>query len=278
MGLLEKLTGGSFVTLAEINPPKGTDCTDMVSIADGARALVDAFLVPDMSNSVMRMSSLGASLILQQNGMESIMETRCSDRNRLSIQADLLSAGACGIRNVIAREGEEPSIGDHYEAKSVFDIHFPEILDLIAALNKGRDMADNELTGSPGFTVGASIEGLHSLPESAKDGLDFVVFPPVFAESSMQKLSINLEESMIPCIPTVIVLKSAGMARYLAAHYQELQIPEGLIKRVQNASYPSMECQSIAAELVTRVKDFGFGGVLVSAFGQESLLHRVLDP
>ena len=94
MDLQEKLTAGEFVILAEMEPPKGTDVSAMVASATSVKRTVDAFVVPEMSNAVMRLSSLGGSLLLQTKGLETVMQVCCRDRNRLALQGDLLAAQA----------------------------------------------------------------------------------------------------------------------------------------------------------------------------------------
>jgi methylenetetrahydrofolate reductase (NADPH) len=106
-----------------MEPPKGVDVSTMTENAiKGERVMVDAFVVPEMSNAVMRMSSLGGAMILQSKGLETVMQVNCRDRNRLALQADLLAAAGCGIENIMAVTGEDPSFGDHHQARSVYDI------------------------------------------------------------------------------------------------------------------------------------------------------------
>ena len=97
MQLKRKFESGEFAILAEMEPPKGVDTSRMVANARRIKDDVDAFLVPEMSNAVMRMSSLGAAMILQKQGMEAVIQVCCRDRNRLALQADLLAAFGCGI-------------------------------------------------------------------------------------------------------------------------------------------------------------------------------------
>ena len=136
MQLKRKFESGEFAILAEMEPPKGVDTSRMVANAKRVKNEVDAFLVPEMSNAVMRMSSLGAAMILQGLGMETVVQVCCRDRNRLALQADLLAAFGCGISNVMAVAGEEPSYGDHHQARSVYDIDIFELLQTIGKLAK----------------------------------------------------------------------------------------------------------------------------------------------
>ena len=101
-----------------MDTPKGVDVSDMVANAAKVKGLVDAFVVPEMNSAVMKMSSLGGAMILQSHGMETVMQACCRDRNRLAIQADLLAAYACGITNIMAVKGEDPSFGDHHQARA----------------------------------------------------------------------------------------------------------------------------------------------------------------
>ena len=147
MQLKRKFESGEFAILAEMEPPKGVDISRMVANARRIKDDVDAFVVPEMSNAVMRMSSLGAAMILQKQGMEAVIQVCCRDRNRLALQADLLAAFGCGIPNVMAVTGEDPSYGDHHQARPVNDIDIFELLQSIRELQNGKDMARIPLDG-----------------------------------------------------------------------------------------------------------------------------------
>src|SRR6056297_1585210 len=97
----KKLQTGNYVILAEMEPPKGVDISGLLKNASRIRGMVDAFVVPEMNSAVMRMSSLGLAMILQSQGLPAVMQICCRDRNRLALQADLLSAYACGISSLM---------------------------------------------------------------------------------------------------------------------------------------------------------------------------------
>lgn len=158
MSLKQKVATGAFAVLVEMEPPKGVDVSAMVANAQKVKGIVDAFVVPEMRNAVMRMSSLGCGMILQSKGMDVVMQVNCRDRNRLAIQADLLAANGCGIHNLMVVRGEDPSFGDHHQARAVNDIDLLELLGVIKELQKGRDMAGIELKGAPEFLVGSTVD------------------------------------------------------------------------------------------------------------------------
>ena len=161
MQLQEKLTSGKFAILAEMEPPKGTDTVAMIANAWAVKGKVDAFVIPEMSNAVMKMSSLGGALLLQSRGMETVLQVCCRDRNRLALQGDLLAAQALGVPNVMAVAGEEITHGDHHKARAVYDIDLPELLAAIQTQDANARMwqpvALNDVLRSAFQTAGRNL-------------------------------------------------------------------------------------------------------------------------
>ncbi len=139
MHLKNKFDVGKFTILAEMQPPKGVNVSTMVNSAVRLQNLVDAFLVPEMGNAVMRMSSLGGAMILQRKGLETIMQVNCRDRNRIALQADLLAAYGCGILNIMGVSGEDPGLGDHHQTKAVNDIDLMTLFKAVSTLQTGKE-------------------------------------------------------------------------------------------------------------------------------------------
>ncbi len=287
MKLKQKFDTGEFVILAEMEPPKGVDVSAMVTHAKRVKGEVDAFVVPEMSNAVMRMSSLGGAMILQSKGMETVMQVNCRDRNRIAIQADLLAANGCGIKNVMAVTGEEPSFGDHHQARSVYDIDLYELLRLIKELTNGRDMAGIELKGSPDFLAGTTVNAgakgrspeveLEEMNKKRAAGAEFFITPPLFDLSAIQPFLGRINLGEIKIIPTVLLLKSVGMARYMSRNVDHVYIPDDLIQRLQNAADKKRECVRVASELIGALKAEGFSGVFLVTIGWEHMLPEILS-
>lgn len=287
MPLNTKLDAGDFVVLAEMEPPKGVDVSAMVSNAARVKGMVDAFVVPEMSNAVMRMSALGGAMILQSKGMPTVMQVNCRDRNRLAIQADLLAAGACGVENLMAVTGEDPSYGDHHQARTVNDIDLPELLKVISGLTSGKDMAGIELSGAPQFMVGSTCQfgavgkspevEIDALNQKAGAGARFFITPPLFDVSAMEPYMMKLKSTQPAIIPTVLLLKSLGMARYMARNMSHIRIPDRFVERIQGAGDKVRECIQIAAEVVTSIKRAGYPGVMLATLGWENRLADILE-
>lgn len=286
MSLKSKLDAGEFVLLAEMEPPKGVDVSQMIQKATKVKGAVDAFVVPEMSNAVMRMSSLGGAMILQSRGMETIIQANCRDRNRIALQADLLAAQACGIRNVMAVTGEEPGFGDHHEAKAVYDITLLEMLKAIQSLQAGKDMAGIELFGATDFTTGSTVnafldgekldEEIKEMEMRIKAGARFLITPPVFDMDVLAPFMEKIKHLDVKIIPTVLLLKSVGMARYMARNVKSVKISDKLITRIRDAGDTVRECIIIASELLHGLKNKGVSGVQIATIGWEDRLPEIL--
>jgi methylenetetrahydrofolate reductase (NADPH) len=285
MPLQEKLTSGEFAILAEMEPPKGTNVSDMVAAATGVKRMVDAFVVPEMNNAVMRLSALGGALLLQSKGLETVMQVCCRDRNRLALQGDLLAAYALGVPSVMVVTGDEITHGDHHQAKAVNDLDLLELLGAVQTMQAGRDLAGVDLKGAPQFLVGATVkvtgeagalkQELADLDRKIAAGARFFTTQAVFDVESLEKFRQQVGPRPAAIIPTVMLLKSVGMARYINAH-MEMKIPEVFIARIQKSADRVRECVQIAAEFVAAVKKAGFPGVLVSTIGWEEKLPSIL--
>lgn len=258
----------------------------MLTNAKKVKGKVDAFVVPEMSSAVMRISSLGGALILKGNGFDTIFQVNCRDRNRLALQADLLAAGASGIEYVMTVNGDDPRFGDHHEAKAVNDLDLIELIRTINCLNNGKDMAGIELAGSPRFVTGSTVNAgasgqalvleLEEMKKKIDAGTSFFITPPLFDSAGIQPFLERVNLSKTKIIPTVLLLKSVGMARYIDRHMDNIKIPAALIDRIQASPDRVSECIKIASENIAMIKKEGFGGVLVSTIGWENRLPEIL--
>lgn len=286
MQLKRKLDEGRFVILSEIEPPKGVNVSGMINNARKVKGRVDAFVVPEMSNAVMRMSSLGGALLLQNNGLNAVMQVNCRDRNRIALQADLLAGYAGGIGTVMAVAGEDPGFGDHHQARAVHDIDLTELLRTIKGLRDGKDMVGIELDGAPNFFIGSTVNAgapgkspeleVEEMNRKIEAGAEFFISPPLFDLSAMDPFLKRIEGRQVRLIPTVLLLKSLGMARYISRNMDHIHIPDSLIKRLQKAGDKARECVLIAREMVAALKEAGFCGVMVSTMGWEDKLPDIL--
>lgn len=155
--LKEVLDRDEFAVTIEYNPPKGTNVSAILENAKTLRGRVSGVNVTDNTAAVMRASSLSVCRLLYEIGHDPVMQMTCRDRNRLGIQSDLLGAHLLGIRNILCLTGDYPTVGDHKDAKPVYDLDSVQVMQLVRGLNNGRDLAGNKLDGSTDFMIGGAI-------------------------------------------------------------------------------------------------------------------------
>jgi len=287
MSLKKKIKTGEFIVLGEFEPPKGSDFSDFLTSANLVKGRVDALVVPEMGNAVMKAGSLGGCSFLKNHGFETVFQVCCRDRNRLALQADILSAAALDISDIISIPGEDVRYGDHPKTRDVFDLEPIQLLEVIQGLQKGKDMAGIELKGTPRFCVGSTVNAgavggaldieVENLARMIKLDVRFVITPPIFDLHRFSQFMRRIELYKIAVIPTVLLLKSAGMARYIDRNMKDISIPSDLIRDIQKAPDKLKKCVTIAADLIDQIKSMGLAGVMISTVGWEDKLPLILD-
>ena len=287
MTLQEKIRSRKFVVLGEFEPPKGADFSPLSKSADLTRGRLDAVVVPEMANAVLKASSLGGCAFLQREGIETVFQLCCRDRNRLALQADVLSAAALGVRNLMAVPGEDIRFGDHPQARTVNDLDLMGLLETVQKLQNGKDLSGIELRGPARFCVGSTLDTgapggllnieLENLKRKVDLGVEYVLTNPIFDLRRFEQFVKRIDAKSLAVIPTVLLLKSAGMARYIDRNIKGISIPPEMIRDIQKAPDKMKECVRIAAEITARIKEMGLAGVLISTVGWEDKLPLILD-
>ena len=286
MSFQKRMQSGEFLVLAEMNTPKGVDISRFVTNARRIKGRVDAIVVPDMENGVMRMSALAGGVLVQQQGIEAIINVYGRDRNRIALQGDLLAAHVLGIQNLIVVQGEAIAQSDHRDARAVDDLEETELLSAVKGLQEGKDMAGFDLEGSPAFTLGCSLaawdspQALDAEIEQARKkieaGAQYVVTPPVFDPVRFADDHKKLKALNVPVVATVFLIKSVAVARYIATNEPGAGISEEMIRRIRKSSDRESEGLKIAGEIVARLKELT-QGVLIQTMGWEHRLPAILD-
>ncbi len=286
MSFKERLESGKFVTLAELQPPTGNHLSELFEQAERLKGKVAAISVPDLQNEIMRLGSLPVCALLKAKGIETIFNLSCSDRNRLALQSELLNASAFGLDNVLILQGESPGLGDHFDAKAVFDLDLPGLLGAAKRLQEGYDMAGNELKGKPRFCMGTQMPlkangqdmdlELREMEKKVALGACFFIVSSVYDVSRFERFMKKAASLRVPVIAGVALLKSVGMARYINKNVEGASIPETIIDRLMKAPNKQLVSIEIAKETVRQLRPL-CQGVEIVPMGWEHLLPAVLE-
>ncbi|MDO8568798.1 MAG: methylenetetrahydrofolate reductase [Dehalococcoidales bacterium] len=288
MSFKTQLEAKKFVVTAEVGPLKGTDTTELVEVAELLKGKVDAANATDQQSSVMRLGSLVTCHLMQDHGVEAVLQMTCRDRNRMALQSDLLSAWALGIHNVLCITGDLPALGDHPQAKPVYDLDSVQLLWVINhKLNQGQDLSGAELKGKPDFfsgavvTPGANTEAslemqIIKMEKKIEAGAKFFQTQAVYDPASFEKFMKRVEKFGIPVLAGIIPLKSAGMAKFMNKNVSGVFVPDALIARMNDAKDKVQTGIEITANLIKELKGM-CQGVHIMAIGWEKKVPAILD-
>jgi len=283
----EVLKSDRFVITSEIGPPKGTNIEKMLHHIDLLKDKVDALNVTDHQSSVMRFPSIGGCLAIKERGGEPILQMTCRDRNRLSLQAELLFAYTRGIRNVLCLTGDAVVVGDHKAAKGVFDLDSAQLLKTIRQMEAGKDLGDNELDGAVEFCAGAIVTPeanpiepqLIKFEKKVEAGAEFFQTQAIYDLDKFAKFMEYARQFPVKILAGIILLVSARMATYMTENVPGVFVPQNLIDEL--AAAPKGEAINKGIEIAGRMiatleKESICHGVHVMAIGREEVVPDIL--
>jgi methionine synthase I (cobalamin-dependent)/5,10-methylenetetrahydrofolate reductase len=282
------IAAGEFVTMVEIVPPKGIDCSKELNGAAELHKLgVDAINVPDSPRASARMSAQSLCVQIQQNvGIETILHYTCRDRNVLSIQSDLLGASSIGLKNVLCLTGDPPKLGNYPDATAVFDVDAIGLVNIVRNLNCGMDIGKNSIGESTGFTVAvAANPGVPDIEQEVRRfaykveaGAEYAITQPVFDLRLLEAFLKRIEGFRIPVIAGVWPLTNLRNAEFMKNDLR-VSMPEEIMARMGAATSPEAaraEGVKIAQEMLAEVRPMVQGVQVSAPFGKYSAAAKVL--
>jgi 5,10-methylenetetrahydrofolate reductase len=281
------LESGKFVVTSEVAPPKGTNLEKMIHHIELLKDKVDAINITDHQSSVMRFPSLGGAILIKEMGGEPILQMTCRDRNRLALQADLLFASSRGVHNVLCLTGDSLLLGDHKEGKSVFDLDSSQLLAAIRRLERGNDLAGNDLDGGVSFCAGAIVTPeanplepqLIKFEKKIEAGAEFIQTQAVYDLDRFKQFMDYARQFPAKILAGVILLTSAPMARFMNKNVAGVNVPQELIDEM--ASAPKGRAIEkgieIAGRMIGRIREERMcDGVHIMAIGREELVPDIM--
>jgi 5,10-methylenetetrahydrofolate reductase len=283
----EALNSGKFVVTGEVGPPKGSNLAELVHHIDLLRDKVDALNVTDNQSSVMRYPSLAGCLLIKERGGEPILQMTCRDRNRMALQSDLLFAFSRGINNVLCLTGDSVPVGDHREAKGVFDLDSVQLLRAVRLMEEGKDLGGNELDGGIQFCAGAIVTPeanplepqLIKFEKKVVAGAEFFQTQAIYDIDNFKRFMEVACRFDVKILAGIVLLVSAGMARYMNRNVPGIFVPEHLIEEMASAEKgKALETGvGIAGRMIRQLKEEAIcDGVHIMAIGRESVVPDIL--
>lgn len=283
------IASGEFVTMVEIVPPKGIDCSREL---EGARKLMEmgvhAINVPDSPRASARMSAGSLCLQIQAKvGIETVLHYTCRDRNLLGIQSDLLGAASLGLRNILCLTGDPPKMGSYPDATAVFDVDAVGLTAIARDMNRGLDIGKNTIGQSTGFVLAvAANPGVPDLDAEIRrfeakveSGAEFCITQPVFDLRLLEDFLRRIEGFRIPIVAGIWPLTSLKNAEFMRNDLK-VRIPDEIFSRMAAVTSPDAsraEGIRIAQEMLREAQPMVQGVQVSAPFARYEAAAQVLE-
>jgi methylenetetrahydrofolate reductase (NADPH) len=279
----ELVEAGSFVVTGEIAPPLGTDLTAMRASVETLASVCDAINVTDNQGASLHLSSLAASRIVLEMGVEPIFQQTCRDRNRLALQSDLLAAWTLGLTNLLAVTGDDPRSGDHPEAKGVFDLDSTQLVQVARGFNEGHDMKGRDLKGATDFFIGAAMfpeaepweMQQARIEEKIAAGVRFFQTQAVFDLDKFARAADVVHAAGAKVIGGILILRNPRVIRFINERLAGLMVPDHIRVRIESAEDATEEGVRLAVEQARALHGIA-DGIHVMALGLDTAVPRIV--
>jgi methylenetetrahydrofolate reductase (NADPH) len=291
---LEKiLAAGHLAVTSECGPPRGALPDKVREKGKHLEGIVDAINVTDNQTAMVRMSSLAASVILKQEGLNPLFQMVTRDRNRLAMQADIIGAYSLGIDTMLCLSGDHTKFGDHPMAMNVHDIDSIQLIQMVKAMrDEGKFQGGAELKNPPRMFIGAAANPFADpfelrvlrLAKKINAGADFIQTQCIFNiekfEKWMELVCTRGLHKKCYILAGVTPIKSLGAARYMKSKVPGMDVPQEIVDRM--ASVPkekqAEEGVTICVETIERLKKVeGVAGFHIMAIDWEEKVKEIVE-
>jgi len=291
-GRLERvLRAGAFAVTAEIAPPDSADPNDVYERAALFDGCVDAINATDGSGAHCHMSSVGMCSLLTRRGYAMVMQVSARDRNRIAIQGDVLGAAAMGVYNILCLTGDGVEVGDHPEAKPVFDVDCMSMLQMIRGMRDDSEfLSGRRLTSAPQVFLGAAANPFapprdyrpDRLAKKVAAGAQFVqtqyCFDMDVFRDFMSALRDDGTHERVFILAGVGPLASARSAEWMRNNVPGVHIPDAVIRRLSGARDQKQEGVNICVDMIRELQGIdGVHGVHIMAYRQEESVAEIVE-
>ena len=286
--LQQKLLDKVFVYTAETTPPDASDKETLLKNVMPLKGVADAVNVTDSPGAKAHMSSLTAAIILAQNDIDPILQLTVRDRNRLALQGDLIGASALGVNNILCLGGDDPKNGDQPETKIVNDIDSLTLVSTANMMRKDKKFPSGRIIEPPPkLFIGAAEVPTQGKPNPNKilnkinKGVDFFQTQYVFDSKVLDEyMKVLGDEGILEKTNFIIGLgpfASAKGAKWMNDNLFGVDVPEQIIKRLEDAKDQKEESKKICIELIESFRNIrGVNGVHLMGHKKEEVISEII--
>ena len=286
MKFKEALANKRFVVTTEVHPPIDDTPDGILKNLELIRGRVDGVTVPDQEIEGVVADTVNTCALLQENRFEAIYQTTTRDKNRLQIQKDLLRAHDGGVENLLVFTEDYRITGDSLQETMFFHVDTGKFSSVLEHLKEGVTVDGKDLPYKAQFSFGSGIESkwgkevpdleMKEMEAITAKGAGYFLTTPVFHIGVFEKFMKRVKGFGIPVIAEVMILRTAGMARFLNRHVKSGLVPDRYIQKLSKAPDRQKASIEIFTEIVSGLKEL-CDGVHIITIGAEEKLRYYLD-
>ena len=286
MDLKDALKKKKFVVTSEVQAPIDEEPEELVKNLSLVRGRVDGVTVSEVEIDGVVGDTIKTCEILQENRFKSIYQTTTREKNRLQLEKDLISAHEAGVENLLVFTEDYRITGDSLQEMMFFHVDSGKLQSVLEHIREGRTVEGEELPFKADFVVGSGVESawgknvpdleMKEMEEMTKIGTGYFLTTPIFDLERFEKFMNQVQTFGVPVIAEVMILRTAGMARFLNRHLKSGMVPERLIQQLAKAPDKQKASIEIFADIVSGLKHI-CQGVHIITIGGEDKLKYYLD-
>jgi 5,10-methylenetetrahydrofolate reductase len=281
MKLKTALKKKKFVVTSEVQAPIDQEPEELVRSLSQVRGRVDGVSLSEVEFEGIVGDTIKTCELLNQNLLEPIYQTTTRDKNRLQLQRDLVSAHDAGIDNLLVFTEDYRLTGDSLQEMMFFHVDAGKLDSVLEHIRQGETVEGDTLKSKADFLLGSGVESswgknvpdleMKEMEEMTKIGAGYFLTTPVFDVDLFARFLKHAQTFGVPVIAEVMILRTAGMARFLNRHLRSGLVPEWIIQKLARAPDKQKASVEIFTDIVTSIKDLCQGVHIITIGGEEKL-------
>lgn len=287
MKLREALGKGKFIVTSEIQAPLGDDEPEqLVENLKRVRGRVDSVSVAEVALEGIVGDSIKTCKLLQQNRFDAIYQTTTRDKNRIKLQKDLTLAHDAGVNNLLVFTEDYRISGDSLQETMFFHVDSGKLASVLQHIREGRGIDGSALQAPVEFTLGSGVESLwgQNVPKKGMEemetmrnmGAGYFLTTPIFDLDQFHKFMRQVNTFDVPVIAEVMILRNAGMARFINRHFKSGLVPDWVVRKLSEAPDKQKASIDLFAGIINGLREI-CQGVHIITLGFDDKLQLYLD-
>ncbi len=281
MKLKEALDKKQFVVTSEVQAPFDDNPQELVDNLKQIRGRVDGVSIAESDIQGIVGDTVQTCEILNTNRFDAIYQTTTRDKNRIQLQKDLLTAHDAGVENLLVFTEDYRITGDSLQEMMFFHVDAGKLDSVLTSMREGHTVEGKPLGKEANFLLGSGVESgwgknvpeleMKEMEQMTGVGTGYFLTTPVFDLDLFEKFLKQAKTFDVPVIAEVMILRTAGMARFLNRHIRSGLVPDWVIKKLAQAPDKEKASLELFADLVKGMKDLCDGVHIISIGGTDKL-------